>query len=72
MADILERECATGADAELMDQGTHYDYTTQRWVDGHDHAHYLDDTAPLVFCGADLATCNADGRVTERFVEATR
>jgi len=40
-----------------MAQGCHYDYIAQRWVDGHDHAHFTSDTGPLYFCGADWATC---------------
>ena len=35
--------------------GCHYDYVTQQWVDGHDHAH-LTESGPQ-YCGADLATC---------------
>ena len=34
-----------------------YDYKAQRWLDYSDHAHALDDSGPLMFCGADLATC---------------
>ncbi|HVA08738.1 MAG TPA: hypothetical protein VNG12_18545 [Acidimicrobiales bacterium] len=44
-------------DDRLMAQGCHYDYIAQRWVDGHDHAHFTSDTGPLYFCGADWATC---------------
>lgn len=56
-ADILTYDLATGADRELMGQGCHYDYKAQEWVDGHDHAHFEDDRSPLMFCGADLLTC---------------
>lgn len=59
MADILERKWADGHDAEQMAQGCHYDYRAQQWRDGHDHAHFEDDDSPLMFCGADLATCEA-------------
>jgi len=55
--DILTFENATGADREQMTRGCHYDYKSQRWIDGHDHAHCDSDTGPLMFCGADLVTC---------------
>lgn len=60
--DILAREDATGVDAELMARGCRYDYTEQAWLDGHDHAHMVsnDDSAPLLFCGANLAACGPD------------
>ena len=57
--DLLLRADATHDDAAEMARGSHYDYRTQEWVDGHDHAHCVsnDETAPLMFCGADLDTC---------------
>ena len=55
--DILTRHYATGADADTMDAGCHYDYRAQEWIDGHDHAHFTDDTSPLMFCGADIVSC---------------
>ena len=60
--DILEVDCAAGADLELMGEGCHYDYRAQVWVDGHDHAHFAtgDESLPLMFCGADLATCTGE------------
>ena len=56
--DLLTRENAIGHDASEMETGAHYDYKTQRWVEGHDHGH-LDvmELLPLIFCGSDLATC---------------
>jgi hypothetical protein len=47
----------TTEDDALMSAGTHYDYQTQTWIDGHDHAHYELDTDPLRFCGTDIVTC---------------
>ena len=61
--DVLVREDAASIDAAEMDIGWHYDYHEQRWIDGHDHAHFdesrnaPDDFGPLRFCGADLRTC---------------
>jgi hypothetical protein len=57
--DLLLPRDAEGADAMAMARGSHYDYRAQTWRDGHDHAHIVtnDDTAPLLFCGADVMTC---------------
>ena len=50
--------CVDQSDRDLFDQGCHYNYVTQTWHDGHDHAHYLmHPEGPLVFCGADVQTC---------------
>lgn len=59
LIDVLEREHASEADGALMDAGCHYDYQAQTWRDGHDHAHLTsyNEGTPLVFCGADLVTC---------------
>jgi hypothetical protein len=57
--DTLMATHADYLDTEPMSKGCHYDYQAQTWRDGHDHAHYVsnDDTAPLMFCGADFKTC---------------
>jgi len=61
--DIIKPGMGTAEDDAEMTRGCHYNYGQQLWIDGHDHAHFhydpvtgSDDT-PLVFCGADLATC---------------
>lgn len=64
-ADVLWFDVASGDDREQMEQGSHYDYRSQRWVDGHDHAHYLTDSGPLMFCGADVVTCQGELAVAE-------
>jgi hypothetical protein len=48
-----------GAELWLMRSGCHFNYTTQTWIDGHDHGHYEEFDSPLTFCGADLATCQS-------------
>ena len=61
--DILRVEHACGDDLATMKRTPRYDYRAQRWIEGADHAHYVGatlqeaDTAPLLFCGADLETC---------------
>jgi hypothetical protein len=55
--DILSRKYAIGDDVTLFDQGCHYDYRSQTWRYGHDHAHFTSQTGDLQFCGADLHTC---------------
>lgn len=56
--DTLQVRHATGDDAVAMGYGSHYDYQSQRWVDGHDHAHCgPDDSRPLMFCGVDFKSC---------------
>lgn len=63
--EVLELRYAEGDDLAAMQQGCHYDYRAQKWVDGHDHGHMSGETwadadaAPLSFCGADAATCRA-------------
>jgi hypothetical protein len=57
MSDILTYGMADADDRAVMDTGCHYDYVAQAWRDGHDHAHFTSDDSPLVFCGADGATC---------------
>lgn len=66
--DVLELRWADEADREAMSHGCHFDYRSQQWVDGHDHAHIWSDLnftalggGPLAFCGADLATCQGEG-----------
>lgn len=56
--DTLTYASANATDRATMDAGCHFNYIAQQWVDGHDHAHFQDDASPLVFCGADAATCN--------------
>lgn len=60
--DVLTRNVADPEDGAEMDRGVHFDYRAQEWRDGHDHAHLwseLEPGSPLVFCGADLATCES-------------
>ncbi len=56
--DVLYREHANATEAATMDGGHHYDYRAQRWIDGHDHAHFASD-GRLLFCGADRVTCGS-------------
>ena len=53
---------ADATDQAKMDKGCHYNYRSQKWEDGHDHAHYLEDSGPLYFCGSDVLTCTGDYR----------
>lgn len=57
--DIIERRWAIGADAEDMGRGCRFDYQTQQWLDGHDHAHCstADESLPLLYCGAAIGSC---------------
>ena len=55
--DVLLPHDGTEADDEAMTTGHHFDYVAQAWVEGHDHAHFYADDAPLFFCGADAVTC---------------
>ncbi len=55
--DTIEPGDGTPEDDAAMALGAHYDYINQAWRDGHDHAHFCSDDSPLVFCGADFATC---------------
>ena len=57
--DIIEPVDAEGNDLAAMSRGYHYNYRTQEWVEGHDHAHYAtgDESLPLLFCGSDVTTC---------------
>lgn len=57
--DVLEWAWASEQDQAEMVKGHHFDYERQVWVEGHDHAHIVsnDDSAPLLFCGASLASC---------------
>jgi hypothetical protein len=58
--DTMSLGDGTPADTAVMERGTHFDYVAQAWVAGHDHAHFKDQTSPLVFCGADAVTCLGD------------
>lgn len=62
--DVISYADADASDRAEMDKGSHYDYVTQCWVKGHDHAHYFigDDVndVPMIYCGADKATCYGD------------
>ena len=55
--DTMRYGDGTDADATEMERGHHYDYQAPAWVEGHDHAHFENDTSPLFFCGADEITC---------------
>lgn len=69
--DIIVPGDGTPADDVQMANGCHYDYRAQTWRDGHDHAHFVDDRGPLMFCGADLVTC-ASGHDGAEWVRAAR
>ena len=45
-------------DVQGGEEGHHYNYKLQEWVDGHDHAH-VDAAGYLkpLFCGGDADTC---------------
>lgn len=62
-SDTLTFEWADEADQAFMSIGSHYDYVAQRWVSGHDHAHFTSDSSPLLFCGADYVTCQGSDEV---------
>jgi hypothetical protein len=63
--DVLLYEHANRDDRLTMNEGCHYDYLRQRWVKGHDHAHFETGAdGPLVFCGVDQNSC-AGGYATE-------
>lgn len=68
--DVLLACDADAKDAQILAGVDHFDYKLQRWFDGSDHAHMIsnDDTAPLLFCGADVVTCThgAIARVAKR------
>lgn len=52
------------------DTGHHYDYQTQRWELGHDHAHVDEACAlPPLFCGADWRTCQQTAHPAPRTIE---
>jgi hypothetical protein len=57
--DILLATDAEGVDAISLGACPSYDYWSQEWRDGSDHAHMVsnDPTARLLFCGADVTTC---------------
>jgi hypothetical protein len=65
--DILLATDAEDVDAISLGACPSYDYRAQSWRDGHDHAHIVsnDDTAPLLFCGADVTTCVGIERMTD-------
>ena len=71
--DRLELADAVGRDADIMAREVHYDYVTQQWERGADHAHY-DATrggrSELKFCGADGVTCR-EGAGPEELEELT-
>ena len=66
--EVIDYRYVSDDDRVAMDSGCHFDYVTQTWVDGHDHAHVYDDgtgnvdDSPLVFCGADRETCEGGAR----------
>ena len=55
--DRMGRGDGTSADTDRMDTTPSYDYKKQEWRSYSDHAHFLTDTSPLMFCGADGVTC---------------
>jgi hypothetical protein len=57
--DILLATDAEGMDASKLGACPSYDYGSQEWRDGSDHAHMVsnDVESPLLFCGADVTTC---------------
>lgn len=55
--DILTPGNGTNKDDEAMSFTPSYDYVNQEWRHYSDHAHMWTDDSPLVFCGADEATC---------------
>jgi hypothetical protein len=58
---LMPNMLLSAADQATLTQGCHYNYVTQTWHTGHDHAHGRKDdcvgTTPLLFCGADAVTC---------------
>jgi hypothetical protein len=61
-SDYIRPGDGTPSDDAAMSTGWHFDYVDQCWRNGHDHAHFATDTGPLLFCGADLATCQGVAR----------
>ena len=57
--DRMSRLDGTPADTDKMDHTPSYDYRKQEWRAYSDHAHFLTDTSPLMFCGADGVTCTS-------------
>jgi hypothetical protein len=57
MMQVLLPGHGSAQDDALMRQGVHFNYNTQKWVTGHDHAHFEHDNSPLSFCGSDSETC---------------
>lgn len=66
MAQVLELEWAEGDDRDAILACPAFNYTTQTWSESSDHAHYMADDGPLMFCGADLASCQK-GHYPERW-----
>lgn len=57
--DVLTIEDLSDGDPliESFESGCHYDYETQTWEVGQDHAHYATATDEVLWCGGDLRSC---------------